>query len=148
MKEGLSEIDWKNKFAFECCDVKLGFRTDAANLEPKLKKILPLASRLCSYSDASDVLSLVVNQGIKNGFYFNDELAMEIVEFNDSLLEPIADKILVVLAQISLPEKFYLHAGGVAWNDFGILLPGTSFAGKTTLTREFIKAGAEYLSDD
>jgi hypothetical protein len=52
------------------------------------------------------------------------------------------------LAQISLPEKFYLHAGGVVWNGFGILLPGASFAGKTTLTKELIKAGAEYLSDD
>lgn len=149
MNEWLSEIDWKNKFAFECCGVKLRVRTDQADLELKLKKNLPSASRLCGNYEVSDELSLVVNQGKdKNGFYFNDELAMEISEFDDSLLEPIGDKILVVLAQISLPEKFYLHAGGVAWNDFGILLPGTSFAGKTTLTRELIKAGADYLSDD
>jgi hypothetical protein len=149
MNEWLGEIDWKDRFAFECCDVRLGIRTDIAGLESKLKNILPFACRLCSDYDVSGELSLVVNQGEeKNGFYFNDELAMEIKEFDDSLLEPIGDKILVVLAQTSLPEKFYLHAGGVAWNDFGILLPGMSFAGKTTLTRELIKAGADYLSDD
>ena len=149
MNGRLSEIDWKNKVAFECCGVRLGIKTDIADLEPKLKKILPSASRVCSDYDVSDELSLVVNQDkSKNGLYFNDEPAMEISEFDDSLLEPIADKILVVLAQISLPEKFFLHAGGVAWHDFGVLLPGTSFAGKTTLTRELIKAGADYLSDD
>ena len=148
MKDWLSDIKWKGKFAFECCGVKLGVRTDENALEYKLEKILPSVSRPCSYSDVNDEVSLVVNQGIKNGFYFNDELAMEIKEFDDSLLEPLADKILVVLAQISLPEKFYLHAGGVVWNGFGILLPGASFAGKTTLTKELIKGGADYLSDD
>jgi hypothetical protein len=111
---------------------------------PKLEKVLPSVSRPCSYSDVSGELSFIVNQAEKNGFYFDDELAMEIVEFDDSLLEPIADKILVVLAQISLPEKFYIHAGGVVWNGFGVLLPGMSFAGKTTLTKELAPVSARF----
>lgn len=149
MNQWLNEIDWKHTVAFECCGVKLRLKTDEDAVEPKLKNILPLASRLCDDLDINDEFSLVLNQDEKkNGLYFNEELAMEIKEFDDSLPEYIGDKILTVLAQISLPEKFYLHAGGVVWNDCGILLPGMSFAGKTTLTKELIKAGAEYLSDD
>lgn len=149
MNEWLSEIEWKYKFAFSCYGEKLGFRTDDENLKFGLQKILPPVNQPADYKDVSDIMSLVINKDTeKNGLYFNDELAMEIVEFDEALLEFIGDKILNVLAQISLPGKFYLHAGAVSINGSGILFPGLSYAGKTTLTKEFLKAGAEYLSDD
>ena len=45
-------------------------------------------------------------------------------------------------------ERVFIHAGVVAWNDCLILIPGKSFAGKTTLTAELVKAGAVYYSDE
>lgn len=45
-------------------------------------------------------------------------------------------------------ERVFIHAGAVAWNERLILLPGKSFAGKTTLTAELVKAGAVYYSDE
>ncbi len=45
-------------------------------------------------------------------------------------------------------EFVFLHAGVVGWQGKAILLPGASFAGKTTLVAELIKAGAVYYSDD
>ena len=42
----------------------------------------------------------------------------------------------------------FLHAGAVAWNGRGLLLPATSGGGKTTLVAGLIAAGFAYLSDE
>lgn len=149
VRDIFERIVWRELIGIECFGSKLGIRTDSNKLKEKIKSILPFSTKEISFGEASEVLSLIVCQGKSlNGLYFNNELALEFEEFNESLWEFIKDKILTVLALISLPEKFYLHAGGVVWNDFGIIMPGQSFSGKTTLVEEFIKAGAEYFSDD
>lgn len=42
----------------------------------------------------------------------------------------------------------FVHAGCVGWRDRAIVIPGRSYAGKTTLTRALVEAGATYYSDD
>jgi hypothetical protein len=41
-----------------------------------------------------------------------------------------------------------LHAGAVAWRGVGVVLPGTTGSGKTTLVTGLIRAGFSYLSDE
>jgi hypothetical protein len=55
-----------------------------------------------------------------------------------------------IRAQVALmaPEHIFVHAGVVAHNGGAIVLPGFSFAGKTTLVRALVQAGADYLSDE
>ena len=45
-------------------------------------------------------------------------------------------------------SRVFLHAGVVGWNGSAILLPAKSFQGKSTLTAELVKIGAEYYSDE
>ncbi|MCA1589636.1 MAG: hypothetical protein LC734_04450 [Acidobacteria bacterium] len=42
----------------------------------------------------------------------------------------------------------FLHAGAVARNGRGIMIPGHSYSGKTSLVSELVKKGAEYYSDE
>jgi len=42
----------------------------------------------------------------------------------------------------------FVHAGVVAWQGLGILIPGRSRAGKSTLVHALLRAGAEYYSDE
>jgi hypothetical protein len=42
----------------------------------------------------------------------------------------------------------FVHAGVVEWNGAGILLPGSSMAGKSTLVTALVDAGATYYSDE
>ncbi len=146
----ITETDaWLVKFGFECYGAKIGIRADDASLLPKIREILPSVSRECRFDEAENVVSLIVSGGERaNGLYFNREPALEFDEFDDALLEFIEDKILMVLAAVSLPAKLYLHAGAVVWKGAGILIPGNTFSGKTTLVRSLIQAGAIYYSDD
>jgi hypothetical protein len=49
---------------------------------------------------------------------------------------------------LKAPDYIFLHAGVVADGDRAIVLPGLSFAGKTTLVRALVDAGAVYYSDE
>lgn len=44
--------------------------------------------------------------------------------------------------------RVFVHAGVVGWRGGAILVPGASFAGKTTLVAELVRAGATYFSDE
>ena len=45
-------------------------------------------------------------------------------------------------------DLVFVHAGAVAHNGRGIIIPGHSFSGKTTLVAELVRAGAVYYSDE
>jgi hypothetical protein len=45
-------------------------------------------------------------------------------------------------------NRVFLHAGVVGWRGKAIVFPGDSFAGKSTLVAEFVRAGADYYSDE
>ncbi len=46
------------------------------------------------------------------------------------------------------PDFVLLHAGVVGWQGRAILLPGSSWSGKTTLAMALVEAGATYYSDE
>jgi hypothetical protein len=46
------------------------------------------------------------------------------------------------------PGHLFVHAGVVGWEGRAIVMPGASFAGKTTLVQAFLEAGATYYSDE
>ena len=46
------------------------------------------------------------------------------------------------------PEWIFVHAGVVAYGGKAVVLPGMSFAGKTTLVGELLRHGALYYSDE
>ena len=45
-------------------------------------------------------------------------------------------------------SRLFVHAGVVGWRGRAILVPGTSFSGKTTLVAAMVQAGASYYSDE
>jgi hypothetical protein len=63
------------------------------------------------------------------------------------LSETLRTDLMVHVAEHA-PNHVFLHAGVVAVNGRAIVLPGPSFAGKTTLTAALVQAGATYYSDE
>jgi hypothetical protein len=79
--------------------------------------------------------------GYSNELKFARELDLETVfrKFESEVHLHVAS-----LAQ----TRVFIHAGVVEWNGKAILVPGRSQSGKSTLTLEFIKAGAKFYSDE
>ena len=62
-------------------------------------------------------------------------------------LDVLESELQLAVARLARPEVF-VHAGVVAVDGRAILVPGRSGAGKTTLVRALIAAGATYYSDE
>src|SRR5262245_28191234 len=45
-------------------------------------------------------------------------------------------------------DRVFVHAGAVGWKGRALLLPGRTFAGKSTLVAALVRAGATYYSDE
>jgi len=69
-----------------------------------------------------------------------DKLNLRFWKYFDSLVR-------ILVAEFT-KEVVIVHAGVVGWHGKAIVVPGDSFFGKTTLIAEFIRAGAEYYSDE
>jgi hypothetical protein len=65
----------------------------------------------------------------------------------DGVLEKLEGDIQIYVAEFATPYLF-VHAGVVEWQGRGIILPGSSFAGKSTLVTSLVNAGATYYSDE
>ncbi len=62
-------------------------------------------------------------------------------------LDVLESELQLTVARLARPEVF-VHAGVVAVDGRAILVPGRSGAGKTTLVRALVEAGATYYSDE
>jgi hypothetical protein len=65
----------------------------------------------------------------------------------DLILE-IFDKQLKIFVAEMARGRIFIHAGVVEWEGKGIVIPGRSFSGKTSLVAELVRAGATYYSDE
>lgn len=76
----------------------------------------------------------------------DDEVVGEDVELGP-ILDQLARDLMVHVADHAA-DRVFVHAGVVGWQGKALILPGTSFAGKTTLVAELVRAGAIYYSDE
>lgn len=53
-----------------------------------------------------------------------------------------------LLTAFRAQDRLFVHAGVVGWKDQAIIIPGRSFAGKTSLVKALVEAGATYYSDE
>jgi hypothetical protein len=60
----------------------------------------------------------------------------------------ILDAELRMYIALNAPDHVFVHAGVVGVGERAIIVPGRSFAGKTTLVAALVQAGAEYWSDE
>jgi hypothetical protein len=65
----------------------------------------------------------------------------------DALFEIFESELHHLVAAFA-PARLFLHAGVVGWRGRAIVLPGSSFAGKSTLVTALVRAGATYYSDE
>jgi hypothetical protein len=142
----LLQIEDEPGIGFEAYGVRVGITTNDPALLSQVEEILPPSARECDLDGVGHRFRLHAKDDgrfdlqIKENFLTWDaslELAMTML---DSHLQEVV--------ALHAPDLIFVHAGAVAHNGRCLLVPGASFAGKSTLVAALVRAGATYYSDD
>lgn len=126
-------------------------RTNRANAMPALLARLPYGSRLIAGGNAPDsqcVFSVVFSgNGDGSSVLHRNGRRVAVCRNEEQLLDVFESQAALGVAK-SATECIFVHCGVVSWGGRGILMPGTTCCGKTTLVKCFLEAGATYYSDE
>lgn len=130
--------------------VSVGIRTNDPHVLEALLERLPPGSARAALFDTGRLYSLVAEAdhgsgGSRTSLWVNDRLLMR--STLQACLRVFAADLQLHVAEMA-PDRVFVHAGVVGYRGRAILLPGRSFAGKSTLVRELVHAGADYYSDE
>lgn len=141
------------QFKFESYGVKIGVKSNnerfLKKIENHLENILPSAYVIDDTLEAEhDFLINVKRDGISR-FYelYKDGERLTGGDSEENFFNFSTSKLRLTIAEYAA-SRVFIHAGVVGWKGRGIVIPGKSFQGKTTLVAELIKHGALYYSDE
>lgn len=135
-----------NHIAFEAFGVRVLVSVDDPEVLKRVQPLLPPGWQPCSISAVEKRLALVADehgeyQLLRDGKTYSNRLDLD---FALALLEGQLREYVALHA----PDWIFVHAGAVAHRGKAIIIPGLSFAGKTTLVAGLVRSGAIYYSDE
>ena len=137
------------RFGIEAYGVRIGIETEKfftkSQIKASLKNVLPNGYAEIEYETAVHYFSLK-KIGKAYFIYKNNEIYFE-TEKKLFIINALDSQIRITVAEFAV-GKVFVHAGVVAWKNLGIMIPASSFHGKSTLVAELVKKGAEYYSDE
>ena len=134
------------EIALETFGVHVTVSVDAPSLLPLVRALLPPGWREPDGSLPGARFALITVDGGRVAV-MQDGREISAASPVDVAVEALDAIIRLHIAQYAAGWTF-VHAGAVAVAGQAIVLPGRSFAGKTTLVRALIEQGADYLSDE
>ena len=151
--EKLDQLVWAGGFSFRAYGLRIGIRTNSADVLALVKRRLPITWKP-SRSPVVDNLYSVVKpraKGKRTGPQFNILYkGSEMFARSTDLIEVLSELEIDLHSYIATAtlQRMFLHAGVVGWNGKAIVIPGKNFSGKTSLVTAFLRAGATYYSDE
>ena len=151
--EKIDRLGWAAGLAFTAYGVRVGIRVSEAEVLKRVGSHLPPGRKPASSPRVDILYSLVVGGvGLRSGVRRFNLLYADALRVARSLnLEEVLD---ALEAHVHLhvaeaaPRRRFVHAGVVGWRGEGILIPGRSHSGKSTLVAALLAAGATYYSDE
>ena len=131
---------------FEAFGVRAALHTNRPELLKAMEAVLPPGWQPASGSEAMRRFGISAE---KTGMctVSVDETALS-RNLDLELALGLLDSQLRLYLGLLAPDAIFIHAGAVAHRGAAIVLPGKSFAGKTTLVAALVAAGATYFSDE
>ncbi len=149
-----SEITPCDEIAFSCYGAEVVIRSSISGLLETMKNRLPPRAEIrpaganSGGEDFDATICLVKPDPDRHGWCLfvapGDKPESVPVEL---AAEHVADALHYVVAE-NTSEYLFVHAGAVAIGGLGLVLPGRTHAGKSTLVRSLVEAGAVYYSDE
>jgi hypothetical protein len=149
----VNRLGWTVGQTFLAYGERFGVRSNSLDVMRTLVSLLPPGTRECRSQKVERVFSVLHGGPSRGGPVkrFHIAYTNEMKFARDLDLETVYEKFEseVHLHVASVAQtRVFIHAGVVALNGKAILVPGRSQSGKSTLTLEFIKAGATFYSDE
>lgn len=151
--EKLNRLGWTEGFSFSAYGVRVGIRTNNADVIARIHALLPPRWKPLSALPVDRLYSVRVG-GAEPGLrirrfhiLYADAARLARTTNLDELLELLESDLQLYVAERSR-RKLFVHAGVVGWRGRAIVIPGRSFSGKTTLVAALVRAGATYYSDE
>ncbi len=142
----LDRLVWAAGMSFTSFGVRIGVRTNTPELLSRVVAQLPIGWK-CASSNVVERLYSVIEGGTSTksnarSFHllYADIERLERTENLDQLLESLGSDLETYIAQTTR-QKLFIHAGVVAFKGRAIVFPGRSLSGKSTLAKEFLRAG-------
>ena len=133
--------------------VRVGIQTNKPRILDSLLARIPNIWRPSSWSPLERVFSVRVGttglrkRGPVAHQLFEDQQIVANSTDLDLILEAFDKQLKIYVAEMA-QRRVFVHAGAVEWQGKGIVIPGRSFSGKTSLVAELVRAGATYYSDE
>ena len=149
----LDRLGWADGMSFTAYGVRIGLRVNDAAILRELITRLPPGAKPSSARRVDHLYSLTGFPANSNGKVRRFNLGYwNLLRFArsrnfDELLDEFESHVQLTVAEYAA-RRVFVHAGVVGWNGRAILIPGTSYSGKTTLVEHLIRAGATYYSDE
>ena len=150
----IEHLGWTAQVCFLAYGLTIAVRVNDSQLTGLLPRHLPCGSKAESGTKNRPTLLLACKQS--PGKLEDSRQRFVLFEGNECLaksldqseaLDSLGREARLFVAEHAR-RRIFVHAGVVAWNGRAIVIPGESMSGKTSLTAEFVRAGADYYSDE
>lgn len=149
----LDRLSWSAGISVRSYGVRIGIRTNEPTILESVLEHLPPGWEPSSSPWVDELFSLrivdagpetvpgSVHQLYQGGKRIADKLNL------DDLLDRLESQLRIAVA-VQSRSWLFVHAGVVSWGEQGIVIPGRSMSGKSTLVAALVQAGATYYSDE
>lgn len=150
MKEKSATNEIRRRLSFESYGARIGIRSESENIlrqiENRIAEILPGAIKFIDSREAEHFLDVERKGEFGFAIYKDGENVSNAAD-ERTFFDFIESQIRLAVAEFAVGRVF-LHAGAVGWKGRGVIIPASSFAGKSALVAALIKKGALYYSDE
>lgn len=136
----------ESQIAFEAFGVRALVGAGDPEIFERVRAILPPGWQPCPAAEVTRQFFLVEEPNGVYGLVKDQERFAG--GFDLELALGVLDAQLRLYIASHAPDRIFVHAGVVGHQGRAIVIPGTSFSGKTTLVAALVRAGATYYSDE
>ena len=151
--EKVDRLGWAVGFSLKSYGVRIGIRSNDPAALASACQHLPNEWETVSSPLVDRVYSIMIGSkdsranGRRLNLLYSDEVRLARTSDLDGVLETLESDLRLFVAELAT-HRVFVHAGVVGWKGQGIVIPGRSYSGKSTLVAELVRAGATYYSDE
>jgi hypothetical protein len=151
--EKLDRLGWVEGISLQAYGLRIGIRSTGEGVMERAIDYLPYGWKPSPSPRVDRLFSIIVGGKVRlsnirrfNLLYDGAMFSARSLDLKNIFVALESDVSLYVAGES--PKLMFLHSGVVGWGDRAILIPGSSYSGKSTLVKALVKRGATYYSDE